>query len=71
MRTLNSTEMNAVSGGWNLPTIIWVGTAVVHFLDSLFEADESTAEAANGAKVTCKGGTRATANATTATCGGG
>lgn len=74
MRTLTVNEMDAVSGGLN-PYRAWrVGMALIGLVSSLLpEAEESTAEAANGAKVTCKGkgAARATANGTTATCGGG
>jgi|LakMenEpi03Aug12_release.lakeMendotaPanAssembly.Ray.scaffolds.fasta_scaffold4307310_2 hypothetical protein len=75
MRALTVNEMNAVSGGVLSPvTIVKIGLAVFEFINSLSaDAEESTAEAANGAKVTCKGkgAARATANGTTASCGGG
>jgi hypothetical protein len=74
MRTLDVNEVNAVSGGFTPATYIRIGVAVLEFVNSLYADDEeSTAEAANGAKVTCKGKNagRATATATKATCGGG
>lgn len=78
MRTLNLNEIGVVRGGFT-PTspggvIVRAGMALWDLLQQALaeEEESSTAEAANGAKVTCKGkgAARATASGTTATCGG-
>ncbi len=73
MRALTVNEMNAVSGGVLSPvTIVRIGLAVFEFINSLSADDEATATAENGATCTIKGrgATKATANGTTASCGG-